>query len=87
MEKVRLGGTKFGNLLIDDAISKQRKKMLAQNWSFCAFYTNFWPFCAFSVWFKLELYGWIFNLAYHELAFYMEHPIAAFSETENSNIL
>ena len=48
MEKLRLGGTKFRNLLIASLISRQRKKLSSQNQPFSALYTKNRPFCAFS---------------------------------------
>ena len=49
MEKVRLGGTKFGNLLIASSINRQRTKMSSQNQPFSAFNTKNRPFSAFSL--------------------------------------
>ncbi len=48
MKKVRLGGTKFKNLLIAFLISRQLKEMSSQNQPFSAFNTKNRPFCAFS---------------------------------------
>ena len=49
MEKLRLGGTKFRNLLIASVISRQRNKMSSQNQPFSAFDTKNRPFSAFSL--------------------------------------